>query len=286
MTITAKIIADSISEQGVRITTLELEYPRYIHSQFMTHRQFSRNAQSSRAIPTAKQIELIRDLPAPNFAQNKAGMQAGELLGKSAQSTAKFTWQITKDRSLNGALSLLDLGVHKQWANRLLEPFSTIKVVVTATEWDNFFKLRLHHDAQPEIQELAQAMKTAMDSSKPEFLNDDEWHLPYIDKKHQDVLDFDIKERCLISAARCARVSYLNHDNTNPDIEKDFELAKKLLDDGHLSPFEHQAKPMNQLNAETIEDFFWESGITHTDKNKIFWSNNFRGWIQHRALLQ
>jgi len=275
MTITAKVIADSISESGVRITTLELEYPRYIHSQFMTHRQFSRNAQSSRAIPTQKQIELIENSPIPDFAQNQAGMQAGERLDSEIGHNAKTEWDVARLNAIESAEVLLSYGVHKQWANRLLEPFSTIKVVVTATEWDNFFALRLHHDAQPEIQELAQSIKVAMDESEPKKLTGVYWHLPYVTLDECDVLN----DLALVSAARCARVSYLNHDNTNPDIEKDLALAKTLLKDGHLSPFEHQAYPINDNATE------WQNGVTHIDKKAIEWSANFRGWIQHRQRL-
>lgn len=279
----AKIIADSISESGIRITTLELEYPRFIHSQFMTHRQFSRNAQSSRAIPTAKQIELIRDLPSPNFAQNKAGMQAGGQLNNDSGFNAKSIWGFAKESAIDYAQELLSLGVHKQWANRLIESFSTIKVVVTATEWQNFFNLRLHHDAQPEIQELAKAIKTAMDESTPKPLKNNQWHLPYVTQSDFESVGFNEKVS-LISAARCARVSYLNHDNTSPDIEKDLELARHLLESGHLSPFEHQAKPMiPEINLP--EKWYYMKGITHQDKNGDMWSNNFRGWIMNRAIV-
>lgn len=317
----AKIIADSISEAGIRITTLELEYPHIIHAQAKTHRvissndddqyelvlkqdvdfmsdkMLSRNAQSSRAVPTSKKIELIRDLPAPNFAQNQAGMQAGGMLNNECGFNAKTEWQIAKDDAIFHAENLLNFGVHKQWSNRLIEPFSTIKVVVTATEWDNFFALRLHHDAQPEIQELAQAMKTAMNESVPKLLKADKWHLPYVDIGFGSYEETEITEEnsryitieklALISAARCARVSYLNHDNTNPDIEKDLELAKSLLAAGHLSPFEHQAKPISEfeLFKDCITGKVLIDGITHIDRNNVFWSNNFRGWIQNRALL-
>jgi thymidylate synthase ThyX len=284
---TAKIIADSISEAGIRITTMELTYERFIHSQFMTHRMFSRNAQSSRAIPTAKQIELIRDLSAPHFLKNKAGMQASEEFKDWEHDYAVKYWNQARDYAIAQAEVMLDLGVHKQWANRILEPFSTIKVVVTATEWQNFFDLRLHHDAQPEIQELAQTMKAAIDESEPALLRVGEWHLPYItdDDKHYHGTDGAIyedwqKELPKISAARCARVSYLNHDNSNPDIEKDLELARNLLESGHLSPFEHQSKPIDNHYSHRAK------GITHVAMNDgAVWSGNFRGWTQHRALV-
>lgn len=292
---TAKIIADSISEAGARITTLELEYNRFLHGQLMTHRMFSRNAQSSRAIPTAKQIELIKNVPAPHFLKNKAGMQASEEFQEWEHHYAVQYWNQARDYAIQQAEAMLDLGVHKQWANRLLEPFSTIKVVVTATEWDNFFELRLHHDAQPEMQQLAQAMKTAMDNSTPVLLRAGEWHLPYItdDDRHYYGTDGGLfeewqKELPKISSARCARVSYLNHDKSEPDVKKDLQLFHDLViaKPVHGSPTEHQATPIDYLEFEkTGFDFDEVDGITHIDKKARVWSNNFCGWISHRALL-
>jgi thymidylate synthase ThyX len=82
--ISAKIIADSISESeyGDRITTFELEYPRFIHGELMTHRLFSRNAASSRAIPINKMMDQVLTAPAMpvEWGLNKSGMQAEEML--------------------------------------------------------------------------------------------------------------------------------------------------------------------------------------------------------------
>ena len=286
---TAKIIADSISESGIRITTMELEFERFLLAQFNTHRQFSRSAQSSRAVPVQKMIDALNDNATPKFMKNEKGMQSTEEFKEWELDYAKKYWLQAKEYAVIQAEQMIDLGVHKQFVNRLLEPFATVKVVVTATEWDNFFYLRLHHAAQPEMQELAQAMKNAMDESVPEMLFAPAYHLPYVD---YDTIDLKGLTDCgdkalelckLISAARCARVSYLNHDNSTPDIEKDLELAQRLLADKHLSPFEHQAKPMEFYDA--FEDESWEKGVTHIDGNFNAWSGNFRGWIQHRQLV-
>ena len=156
--ITAKIIADSISViTGIRLTTMELSYHRYIHSEFMTHRMFSRNASSSRAIPIKKLLEQVKNDPMMpiHWGSNKPGMQAGEELKGEDLHVAQREWINAANNAVDTASHLQELGLHKQIANRLLEPFLAIKVVVTATEWENFFKLRIHKDAQPEIQELA-----------------------------------------------------------------------------------------------------------------------------------
>jgi thymidylate synthase ThyX len=290
---TAKIIADSISESGIRITTLELEFERFLLAQFNTHRQFSRSAQSSRAVPVQKMIDaILSDTHIQKFMANESGMQSTKKLSFDDNNRAHKIWGNARQQVMAAAQNLTEINVHKQFANRLLEPFSTVKVVVTATEWENFFALRLHHAAQPEMQALASAMCEAMNESRPDLLSNGAWHLPYINLKF-DLFDHPHKDTpnmvaldnlALISAARCARVSYLNHDNSTPDIEKDLELAQRLLADKHLSPFEHQAKPMIELTDFIGVDYL-ENGVTHADIKGGFWSANFRGWIQHRQLV-
>jgi thymidylate synthase ThyX len=266
----AKIIADSISEQGIRITTLELEFPRFLLSQFNTHRMFSRSAQSSRAVPVQKMIDSLSNNTTPRFMKNEKGMQSTEEFKDWELDYAKKYWLHAKELAVMQAKQMIDLGVHKQFVNRLLEPFATVKVVVTATEWDNFFDLRLHHAAQPEMQELAQAMKTAMDESIPHKLDSTLWHLPYVSHDEYTGIGTTFLDLALISAARCARVSYLNHDNSTPDIEKDLLLAQRLLADKHLSPFEHHAKPIylpihSTQSPICLKDSFLD-GVTHIDK--------------------
>ena len=184
MTITAKVICDSICKQSkIRITTLELEYPRFIHSEFMTHRMFSRNASSSRAIPIMKMIQAVIDNPAMpiHWGKNQAGMQAREQLEDRYQLQAQLLWKAARDSAVEHAKTMLALGAHKQIVNRILEPFTHIRVIVTATNFANFFALRDHEDAQPEIRELAVAMKKAIEESTPQLLGIGEWHLPYLD---------------------------------------------------------------------------------------------------------
>ena len=117
--------------------------------------------------------------------------------------------------------------------NRLLEPFGFIRVLVTATDWANFFSLRLAPDAQPEIRDLARAMKQAMADSTPVRTGE---HMPYLTTRERTH-----PQKGLISAARCARVSYMTFDDKEPDVEADIQLARRLLRDRHMTPFEHQA---------------------------------------------
>lgn len=278
-----QIIEDSQNRFGVRLTTIEAEYPLFIHAQVMTHRVFSRNAQSSRAVPTKRLLELVgANKEILNFAKNQAGMEAGELLSNNDMIKARFLWNNDRISALVAAKALSELGVHKQWVNRLLMPFMNIKVIITATEWENFFKLRLEHDAQPEIQELARLIKLAMDERPPKMLEAGEWHLPYIGNDDlSGEYGKDVTALRAISAARCSRVSYLNHDKSNPDIDKDLSQADNLWLSGHFSPFEHQATPVRQEHDTNSK---WEDGVTHMTKNGQLWSANFRGFVQSRVL--
>ncbi len=255
---------------------------------------FSRNAASSRAIPVSKVIEQVETDPAMpiHWGKNQPGMQAKEEVDDVDQ-CIKW-WYMDSGEMAVSAHGYSEAGVHKQVVNRLLEPFQFVSVVVTATEFENFFKLRLHPDAQPEIHELARCMKEAMDSSEPEFLEPgfyDSVHAPYIniwdftvDHSGGSFIDWGRAIKC--SVARCARVSYLNHDNTAPDQEKDVKLHDRLLEAGHMSPFEHVARPMKlEVNRKADSVTPWEPGLTHMDRYGQYWSGNFRAWVQYRNLL-
>lgn len=229
--------------------TFELTYPRYIHSEFMTHRVFSRNASSSRAIPVKRMIEQVREntvIP-PKVFMNQKGM-VGETEADPVTTTAfHVLWEEAADNACKTAEMMERLGIHKQHVNRILEPFQFIKVIVTATDWCNFFFLRLAPDAQPEIRELASAIYDEMNRYRNKdvgVLELDKEHIvvsiPYI--TDEDIKEIGKEEYHLlmkISAARCARVSYNNHDGSKPDIEKDLKLYGHLYDSKHMSPMEH-----------------------------------------------
>lgn len=268
--ISAKVIADSLNiHNKVRLVTVVAEYPRYIHSEVMTHRVFSRNASSSRAEPVAKLIDRVENNPVfpLEWGSNKPGMQAGSEIEGHHQAQAKDAWGLALLNAVKSARQLKDLGVHKQITNRLLEPFATIKVIITSTEWDNFFNLRISNLAQPEIKSLAMKIAAAMDTSEPVLMgiggeNLLYTHIPYIQEEERKVLN---EETCMmISAARCARVSYFNHDGAVPDVAKDMVLANKLFLDKHASCFEHQASAVN------VQDHQF--------------SGNLRGWFQFRKM--
>ena len=233
-----EVVADTRSpKNGVRLTTVAATYPRYIHAQMLTHRMFSRNAQSSRAIPTRVLMDRVQSNPVEplRWGSNQPGMVAGDELTGDAIMAARIQWRRAADACLFAARTMSDFGLHKESVNRVLEPFSTITAIYSATEWGNFFRLRLEDDAQPEIQKLARMLRDAMDQSD---IACSDYHLPYISSEEYDPKR--LTEMCDVSAARCARVSYLNHDGAQ-DISKDLKLAKRLSESGHWSPFEHPA---------------------------------------------
>lgn len=276
--IEAKVIKDSISPEGVRITTVELKYFRFVLAELNTHRVFSRNSASSRAIPVKKMISDILSEPAtPVFwGANQPGMQASVELTGIKLYLVKKLWRWASYPSIMFAYLMQKLGLHKQIANRLIEPWMYTKTIVTSTEWENFFELRCHPDAQPEIKELADKIRDAIFKSVPTRLVYGEWHLPYITDEEYE--NNPIQSCIKMSVARCARVSFLTHDGQNPSKEKDFELYNRLVgsDPKHSSPAEHQATPMDDDD---------QIGYTHTDKYGNIWSGNFRGWSQYRQSL-
>jgi len=262
--IEAKIIEDSLAPSGVRLTTYVLTYPRFIHSELMTHRVFSRNASSSRAIPFKKQVKMIEEnIACPiSYLANKSGMQGGEEI--KDQRAAQNIWEKASKDAIKAATKLNDMGIHKQYVNRLLEPFSHITVVLSSTDYNNFFGLRYHSDAQPEIHELARQMYMLYKSSNAQELGAGAWHLPFVTNQDRAMLEFE--DQIKKSVACCARVSYKNHDKTNPTSEENNILYDRLLGSHpiHASPAEHQAMAIG------------DKGVR---------SGNYRGWIQYRKTL-
>lgn len=241
MTITATVIADSIADGCPRLITLQLRYPRFIHAEFLTHRMFSRNASSSRAIPIERLIQDVLDDPAmPTYwGANQPGMQAGEEL-----ESGDVEWLLASSDAIHRARRMARMGYHKQIVNRILEPFAHINVLCTATvdAYAHFFALRDHPDAQPEIADLARAMRVVIDNSYPEWLDPRDWHMPYT-TEFDRTGNVDVAKAT--SAARCASVSYKTVDGKPMTVDKALRIYDKLAgsDPIHASPFEHIARP-------------------------------------------
>ena len=296
--ITSEIIADSFNPAGNRLTTYILEYPRFIHAEIMTHRAFSKNAASSRAIPIEKMIQQVIDNPAmPVFwGKNQSGMQANEELDNinanfiieqeikdciglvtgverkrlTALQWAKLEWISARNKAIESVRQLDKLGLHKQIANRLLEPWFNIRIILSGTEFENFFALRAHKDAQPELQKLAYLMLEQYNNSTPKKLNPGEWHIPFGDnidewklintisnelsngQKAFTMTKLAAKQK--VAIARCARISYLNYEGKD-DYAADIKLCDRLFGNNpkHLSPTEHVAQALD--NSESFGNF-------------------------------
>lgn len=297
------MILDSISPDGIRLPTLMCRYPKFIHGEAKTHRlmrisdhayesleevgfmndpNFSRNASSSRAIPVERMIQDVLDDPAmPVFwGKNRPSMQAIEEMSADEREQAIADHLADRDHAVESARRRSARGEHKQTVNRILEPWAHINVLVTSTEWANFFALRRHAAAQPEMRALADAIHAAIEASTPKLLKPGQWHLPFVTPDEIDILGSitggepdadDWQPFIKLCVARCARVSYLTHDGRVPNVDEDFKLYDRLVgsDPLHASPAEHQATPDERYG-------YWLHAGQH---------GNFVGWRQYRRFL-
>ena len=260
----AKVLADSVGN-GSRLTTLELTFPRIVLAEFNTHRQLSRNAASSRAIPAAKMIEQVKENPfiPIHWGAAQKGMQAYNEVVPDNKPFCQLAWLEARDQAIERAEELLSYGLHKQIVNRLLEPWMWVTVIASATNWSNFFHLRCAPDAEPHIHKIACMARDAVTESSPRELKPLEWHLPLIGFEGDELLP--LENRIEVSVGRCARVSYLTHDGRR-DVQADLDLHDRLKDSGHWSPFEHAAiySPLSAGKGGNFGD----------------------GWVQYRKLFE
>lgn len=291
--ISAHIIKDSLSVDGHRMTTFELEYPRIILAEVNTHKMLNKNSASSRAIPFKKMMDNITANPAmPVFwGKNQAGMSAAVELEGDALIAVKDEWMAAIQSAIEHSKRLDELGLHKQITNRVAEFGQRMKTVMSGTEYANLWWLRDHDAAQPEFHELARCMHEEYLNSEPTYLTPGEWHLPYINTSRDwdgrlEYLDnegnpIDLETAQKISASCCAQVSYRKLDDSE---EKALDIYNKLVgaDRKHASPFEHLATPIGEVDA--LNDV-WPEGVTHLDRNGKLWSANLQGFIQYRKLI-
>lgn len=279
---TARVI-EATTCNGVTNWTLVVRYQRFVHAEALRHRVFSRGVGSSRAIPVKRMVANATAMPL-HWGSNRPGMQAGaELTGWRLWAVKKL-WRLGMAFTRRLSLTLAELGLHKQLANRWTETCQWTEEVITGTEWEGFFNLRDHEAAQPEIAALARAIREAMAIWTPREISTEDlgdpwnWHLPFItdqERVNANKGKYDGRSRyynCLflakLSSARCARVSYLNHDGSAPDLAKDQGLFAKLVADPraiHASPLEHPA---------------------HALPDPTQWSRNLRGFKQFREIYE
>jgi hypothetical protein len=291
-TITANIVLDSVSPDGIRLTTIHMRYPRFIHAELMTHRVFSRNARSSRAVPVATMLREIETDPVVplHWGANQKGMQAdrenNRLVGsydfengqaEFVEISREAAWLKARDWAVIAAKGFMEADYHKQVVNRILEPYMHIDVLVSATEWGNFLALRDHHMAEPHIAMLAREVRAAIEASEPTLLQPDEWHLPYVTSEEWLYTGGEVDDLRKLSVARCARISYKPFDG-NADWASEIERYDALVGSApmHASPAEHQATP-DIRRANGVGGYCgWWTPEEH---------GNFTGWRQYRKML-
>lgn len=325
MSFNARILADSISPAGHRLTTFEGCFPRFILAEVNTHKMISKNSASSRAVPVLRRIAMLQSDPfVPEaFGKNRAGMQPGEALEGDVDAAARDHWGRAMSCAIEEARALEGINVHKQYANRLLEPFLWHTAILSGTDWQNLWNLRVHPAAQGEFQKIARIMRDLYDASEPRLVGyEDDWHLPMVEGPEHDEFNLRVdglkgRDLAKISAARCGRVSFLTHDGTKNPPAKDIERADSFIKDGHLSPLEHSARPMTEWELRAYEQFEADFNVEGegvrtmrvskeflhqvrdmkgplpgapmialvSTPKRVHYCGNFNGWVQLRKLV-
>lgn len=297
----ARMILDSVSRDGHRLSTMHVHMPRIILAEMNTHRSMSRNARSTRAVPTSRLIQEVRENPfVPiRWLGNKPGMQGGEPMTGTKLDLAQAEWARAAAEAANAAEVLFNLGLHKQHAGRVLEPFMWVDWLVSSTDWSNFMALRDHGDAQPEMELVAQVMRDSLDGSTPSVLQPGQWHMPYLTEEDwadaeafgrhaSDVFPNPDEPRSAdeiamenlrrVSVSRCARLSIRAFDG-NDTIEAELERFDRLATSRpvHASPMEHVATPDEPIRLVPTGCFAgWQNPEEH---------GNLKGWRQFRRQI-
>lgn len=322
----ARVVAYSQAENsGTKLITFEYEAYRGILAELNTHAMLCKNAESSRAVPIKKRIEQIRTNPyVPiRWGSNQAGMVAGEEINNPVylqdntrdlvKTDRDLAWKVTAHEVADLMSAWDNAGYHKQIVNRIGEAFTTVKGVITATEWDNFWHLRRAPDADPAIKELADCMWKAKceveEKGRIETLKAGEWHTPYvyhdIDKdeplkywvqgeKYGEMVYLTLEEALKTSAVACGQVSFRKLDTSEETVER---VWNRLMGGSavHASVTQHQGTPMvnyteglpykDRLEDAIVLPEFWEEGVSHMDRNKQLWSAQFKHWIMFRKTI-
>jgi thymidylate synthase ThyX len=280
-------------ETKQRFATFLIRFPKILLQELNTHRQLVRNCGSSRAIPTKTTVNRLRVDPyIPTFTVNQPGM-VGKVADYQLATDAEVLWLDALDEAVKYAEFLQAAGIHKQDANRLLEPFQFVDLVLSGTDWENFFTLRCAPDAQLAFQAIAKRCQLLLELDVPDVLSPGEWHIPF-DGFYNDT--HTLEEKLKIAIARIARVSYGNHGKEGIDFESDLRLADSLLQSGHLSPLEHVAKcvqvhtiTMSELSdrcSESLENLLMN--YVHYDKNSglLHWNRQYAGFFTYRHHIE
>ncbi|WP_205937643.1 FAD-dependent thymidylate synthase [Rhizobium leguminosarum] len=292
----AKVILASKSwdSTALPLITMHLHYPDIIHGEVMTHRVFSRNARSMRAVPVATMVKEVREDPfVPwHWGKNQKGMQASEECNELVKigsyweggphndrevdilKTREEAWRLAANSAADFAENYAHAGYHKQIANRIIAPYTWKHTLITSKSWANFFHLRDHEDAEPHFHDLAALVRGAIRNASYQWLKPGEWHLPYVTKSEMANNPLEVQRQ--LSVARSARISYAPFDG-DFSIAREIERYDLLVGSQplHASPTEHQATPdlFKKVNGKVVFD------------NPELGGNFGPGWIQFRKTL-
>lgn len=231
-----ELILDSAYENS-RVSTFTITLPKFLLQELNTHKTINKNAASSRALPFNKVLSLASFTPI-FWSKNEKGMQGHESLNELESLEAFTHWESAKSYAKKVASRLEKTGCHKQIVNRIVEPFTMATVIATSDKWPMFFALRCSEDVEPNLAFVATKMLRQYLESTPKILAPSEWHIPLIKPEENE---FELEKKLVKSAARCARVSYVNFYGKDV-YEDDLRLHDMLLESKHMSPFEHQVQ--------------------------------------------
>lgn len=311
----AELLAYSSSWVGTNVATFLLTIPRVMLPELTRHRNFSFSVESSRAKSIEKVIEdIVKNKYYPDWTINKKGMSGDKLSDINQRKRANEKVDFLANTIINVVeLSLKDeLGIHKQNANRYLEPFQYIDVIVTGslTDWLAFLELRhpqgdlinkcedsephginYSFPAQSEIQNIAIKVWNILKDAEPNYLEPGEYHLPY--RLENDERVYTIEEQLSYASSKCATISFGNHseDNkTKANLDNTNRLYKRLINHKHWSPLEHclrvptKEEVMSKaFDSITVID---ENGIAKRKLGKYVSNISNHYWIQHRKEVE
>lgn len=312
----ARVIADSITEDEHRLITFEATCWRPVLAEQNTHCVLSRNSASSRAIPVTKQLDrFINDFADPIvWPKEQKGMQGGSDLEGTDLEDAKELWDglawgvhHTIDNYVK-AHPDAETRLHKSMLNRWLEVGLWQTQIISATQWDGYYWQRTHKDAEPHIRAMAQAMYDAAQESEPRLLGRGEWHLPYWAENggHESDWDdaygnltvaevvksgdyksfYDVTEKAIetakqCSVARCARVSYLTQSGVR-DLQEDLDLYARLTSNRVGSEDPPHASPLEHVATPWRENAQYVTMPSGKKMGPLPRLGKFVGWLQLR----
>ena len=285
-----KLLKHSVHPEGYELITFLLKIPKFLMAQLNTHRNLVRNTASSRAIPCEKYRKMVNDDTVNmEWGMAKKGMSSDENVPEEIRLQASLLYEEAKRNMLDSHIKLEKLGIHKEFTNRLLEPFAYTYTIVTGTEWLDFIKLRKTQEAQKQMREIAEQISWLKDNSvEKNYVNYGEWHIPMVDESD----NLSIADSMIMGIARCAWISYNNHQK-EATIEDAESMVESLINNKHLSPLEH-CQVCVKTYSDCKEDLskFTNNAKNYLKNNFAYYNNmivhtrQYKGFYSYRSIVE